>query len=319
MCVPELGRIEEVDIRTVWPNEALCFTPWLASHLSLLSEALGVDLEQGETEKRLDSLSVDILTKDGAGQTVVIENQLEPTDHDHLGRLLIYATGCEAHIVIWVATQFKDEHRATIDWLNSRTNEEIDFYGVEVRVVKIGDSLPAPDFRLVARPNTWSRQTRRAASPDDEKRRQFHQKIVDRLREQRLTNVIRAEPKYNSIRSRVSGINYFWWMTGRNARPVAVYLEIRTGNQENHENDKRIFSSFEKNKIDIQKNFPEQLEWKGNWKFQIKLPGPKASIDDPPEKLNEIKEWMLEHLLKLKQVFDPRLEEIVRQSPPEEG
>ena len=113
-----------MDIRTVWPKEASCFTPWLADNISLLSEALGMDLEKGETEKQLGSLFVDILTKDSAGQTVVIENQLEATNPDHLGRLLIYAAGLDARIVIWVATQFTDEHRAVVDWLNTAEANE---------------------------------------------------------------------------------------------------------------------------------------------------------------------------------------------------
>ena len=265
-----------------------------------------------ETEAPVVDLSLDILARDGAGQTVAIENQLEATNHDHLGRLLIYAAGCDARIVIWVATEFKGEHRAAINRLNTWTREEVDFYGVEVRVVKIGASRPAPDFRLVVRPDTWSRQTRRDASPDNGKRRQFDQKIVDRLREQRFTNATRAV-EWNSIPSKFSRIDYFWRMAGKKAQPVAVYLEIKT------ENSEEIFSYLELDKETIEEELGEKLLWKRKRKLQILLCGEEASIDDSPDQLDKIENWIFEHLRKLKQVFDPRLEKIVRQSPPEEG
>ena len=312
MGVKKLGRIEQEDIRTVWPNEASCFTPWLADNISLLSEALGMDLEKGETEKQLGSLFVDILTKDSAGQTVVIENQLEATDHDHLARLQIYAAGCDAQIVIWVATQFKDEHRAVIDYLNNRTNERIDFYGVEVRVVKIGASLPAPEFRVVAGPNTWLKEAKRPELAS--KKCQFYQPLVGRLRELGLTYSTRAK-EWNPVPSGFRGINYYAWIPGKRARLVEVYLEIDTADPAINE---RVFSSLEADKEDIEAELGEDLEWKRQGKLQIILRGKEASIDDPPEKLNKIRGWLLEYLLKLRQVFQPRLKEIVSQSPPEE-
>ena len=319
MEVPKLGRIEQEDLRKIWANEAHDFTPWLANHLGLLGKELGMDLVLDRPEARVGRFSLDILAKEGAERTVVIENQLEATNHGHLGQLLTYAAGNDARIVIWITREFGDEHRATIDWLNARTRDEVDFYGVEVRVVKIGDSLPAPDFRLVARPNTWSRQTSRATSPESENLRQFHQQIVDRLRKNSHTNVMRAYIEWNSILSDVQGqdCRYFWGISRGKPRPVEVYLEIRTGNQEDYENDKRIFTSLELDKNDIEEKLGEKLDWKGDWKIQIKLRGQQASINDPPERLNKISNWIFEHLLKLKRVFDPRLKQIKRQLPPE--
>ena len=315
MGVSELGRIQAVDIRKIWPDEASDFTPWLANHLGLLGKELGMDLALVQPEARVGRFSLDILAKEGAERTVVIENQLEETNHGHLGQLLTYAAGNDAHIVIWITCEFRDEHRDAIDWLNARTRDEVDFYGVEVRVVKIGDSLPAPDFRLVAFPNTWSRQTRRAASPESEKLRRFHQEIVDRLRKGGHTNVTRANVEYNSILSDVQGADfrYFWWMAKGRPRSVQVYLEIRT------ENAREAFSSLEEHTEAIEAELGATLEWKRHGKVQIKLSGEEASINDPPEKLNQITEWILEHLLKLKQIFDPRLQQILGQSPPENG
>ena len=315
MGVPKLGSIEEVDIRKIWPEEARDFTPWLANNLSLLGMEVGIILELVGTEVQVGDRLLDILAKDEADQTVVIENQLEATNPDHLGRLLIYAAGLDARIVIWVATQFTDEHRAVVDWLNTGRREEVDFYGVEVRVVKIGDSLPVPEFRLVARPNTWSRQTRQAAAPD--KLGQFFQLLIDRLREHGL-RAKRVFKRYIRVPSDFPEINYYVNMTGgARAKPVGVYLEIDTADPAINE---RVFSSLEADKEDIEAELGEDLEWKRQEKLQIIiLRGKEASIDDPHEKLKEIRDWIIKHLLKLKQVFDPRLEEIVRQSPPEEG
>ncbi len=313
MGVPKLGRIEQVDIRKIWPNEARDFTPWLAEHLDLLGKELGMDLVQVQQEAPVGRFSLDILATDGPERTVVIENQLEATNHSHLGQLLTYAAGNDARIVIWITREFGDEHRAAIDWLNTRTREEVDFYGVEVRVFKIGDSLPAPDFRLVARPNTWSRQTRRTASPESEKQRQFHQQIVDRLRKNGHTNVTRANVEWNSIRSDVPDSRYFWWIARGQPRSVQVYLEIRT------ENSVEILSSLEAHKETIEAELGTKLEWKRHGKVQIILPGRDASINDPQEKLNKTGNWIFDHLLKLKEVFEPRLKQIERQSPPEAG
>ena len=316
MGMSKLGTIQEVDIRKIWPDEARNFTPWLANNLDLLSETLGIALEAVEQEAPVGSNRLDIRAKDREGQTVVVENQLDATNHDHLARLLIYAAGYEARIVIWVAARFTDEHLAAIDWLNARTREEADFYGVEIRVVKIGDSLPVPDFRLVARPSIWSRQTRRSVSPDNEKQRHFNQQILDRLREQGRADTTGALLNWNSIPSSVSGFRYYWSMERNRAQRVAVYLEMKTGDQEH---EKKIFDSLELEKSDIEESLGRKLIWKDAKKIQIILQGEEAWINDPPEKLNQIREWILEHLPKLKRVFDPRLEEILGQAPPEKG
>lgn len=304
MCVPELGSIEEVNIRTVWPHEASCFTPWLADNISLLSEALGMDLEKGETEKQLGSLFVDILTKDSAGQTVVIENQLEATNHDHLGRLLIYAAGYEARIVIWVAARFTDEHRAAIEWLNTETRNRVAFYGAEVRVVKIGDSLPAPEFRLVVRPDTWSGW------------RRFFQPLMIRLREHGLAFSTQAK-RWNPIPSGFPGISYYPVIAEIRPKPVEVYLQIRRDNDLAF--NERIFSLFEAKKEDIETELGMELTWRRPPAGQIAVLGEEASLDDPPEKLERVRSWMFEYIRKLKQVFDRRLQEILGQSPPETG
>lgn len=153
-----LGSLEPVDLRTIWPDEARDFTPWLAQEENLrrLSDALNLELELDRVEVAVGPYSADIVATDASSNTkVVIENQLEKTNHDHLGKILTYASGLEARILIWIAKTFTEEHRQTFDYLNECTSGRLRLYGVEVEVLRIGDSLPAPHFRLVSSPNDY--------------------------------------------------------------------------------------------------------------------------------------------------------------------
>ena len=155
-----LGRLSKVDVRQVWTSEASDFTPWLAleENLAVLGETLGIELELEAQEKAVGPFRADILCRDvGSGAWVLIENQLERTDHGHLGQLLTYASGLEAATIIWIAARFNDEHRSTLDWLNRITEERFRFFGLEVELWRIGESPAAPKFNVVSKPNDWSR------------------------------------------------------------------------------------------------------------------------------------------------------------------
>ena len=131
----DLARIERIDLREMWPNEASDFTPWLAENISELGIALGMDLEVETEEAPVGSYSLDVLAHEsGTGRPVVIENQLGATEHSHLGQLLTYAAGYDANVIVWIAKEFRDEHRAALDLLNSRTGEDSEFFGVEVEL-----------------------------------------------------------------------------------------------------------------------------------------------------------------------------------------
>lgn len=156
-----LGRLEKVELRTIWTNEATSFTPWLAqeTNLKLLGDAIGADLELESQEKGGGPFRADILCKDmGNDQWVLIENQIERTDHTHLGQLITYAAGLHAVTIVWVAARFTDEHRAALDWLNEITGEEVSFFGLEVELWRIGDSHAAPKFNVVSKPNQFVKQ-----------------------------------------------------------------------------------------------------------------------------------------------------------------
>src|SRR5579871_38830 len=161
-----LAQLTKVNLRDAWETEAGDFTPWLAQkeNICILGNAIGLDLEVEAQEKEVGPFKADILCKDTAtGNWVLIENQLERTDHTHLGQLLTYAAGLDAVTIVWVATRFTEEHRAALDWLNKVTAEGINFFGLEVELWRIGSSPVAPKFNIVSQPNDWSRTVSESA------------------------------------------------------------------------------------------------------------------------------------------------------------
>ena len=166
-----LGRLERVDLRDIWISEATSFTPWLArpENMAVLAEALNIDLELEAQERAVGPFRADLLCKDlDTDRWVLIENQLERTDHTHLGQLLTYASGLEAVTIVWIAARFTEEHRSTLDWLNKITDDSFRFFGLEVELWRIGSSPAAPKFNLVSKPNDWSHSVAQAARAIDD-------------------------------------------------------------------------------------------------------------------------------------------------------
>ncbi len=161
-----LGCLEVVDLREVWISEAQSFTPWLAKqeNLTLLGEIIGLELELQAQEHDVGPFRADILCKDTVdNHWVLIENQLERTDHTHLGQLLTYAAGLDAVTIIWVAARFTEEHRAALDWLNRVTDDNINFFGLEIELWRIGNSPIAPKFTVAGKPTDWTKTVQSAA------------------------------------------------------------------------------------------------------------------------------------------------------------
>lgn len=159
-----LDKLIKLNLRDIWKDEAQDFTPWLASedNLNLLGETLRMELELKAREQNVGPFSADILcTNKDDGSLVLIENQLDKTDHKHLGQLMTYAAGLDTVSIIWISKEFTDEHRAALDWLNEITNIEFRFFGLEIELWKIGDSSPAPKFNIVCKPNDWSRSIKK--------------------------------------------------------------------------------------------------------------------------------------------------------------
>jgi len=162
----KLGQLKKVPLKGVWQTEAGSFTPWLAlpENISILGEAIKLELEVEAKEKEVGPFRADILCKDTASQTrVLIENQLARTDHTHLGQLLTYAAGLHAVTIVWIAERFTDEHRAALDWINEITDDDFNFFGLEIELWQIGNSEIAPKFNVVCQPNDWSKNVSIAA------------------------------------------------------------------------------------------------------------------------------------------------------------
>lgn len=155
----DIGQLTNIDARSAWPNEARDFTPWLAENLLQLGQAIGLPLELKATEVAVETYSADILARSLIDDSLVlIENQLETTDHRHLGQILTYLAGLGAKTVIWIATEFREPHASAIKWLNENTSDAFSFFAIRLRVVRIGESPAAPIFEVVERPSMWERQ-----------------------------------------------------------------------------------------------------------------------------------------------------------------
>lgn len=166
----KLGKLKKVDLREYWRHEALDFTRWLATpgNLTVLGDELGIDISTDpdliQTEGGVGRFNADIIVQEqNTGRKMVIENQLETTDHSHLGQILTYASGIEAEYIIWIAKDVRDEHKQAVDWLNEHTDEKINFFLVKIELWQIDDSDPAPKFVIVSRPNDWTKSVRGSA------------------------------------------------------------------------------------------------------------------------------------------------------------
>jgi hypothetical protein len=157
----ELGRLERLDLRSFWGEQLPDLTPWFLQNIDLLGETLGIDITPLEREVNVDTGAFNVLGTDALGRPIVIDNRMEATDHSQLGQLIVEASGLEAAVVIWVAPHFRDEFRRGLEWLNERTDQQVDFFGVEIGLVRIGRSLPAPVLDVVVQPRNWRRAGRR--------------------------------------------------------------------------------------------------------------------------------------------------------------
>ena len=181
----ELGTLESDDLRLAWKHEAQNFTPWLAENLDRLSAALGIRLEHEGSEVQIGPYRADIVARDLRNNSlVIIENQLDDADLQHLGQVIAYLAGLKATAVIWIAREFNEAHRSAIRWLNDHTLDPFAFFAVRVQVVRIGDSPLAPVFDVLECPNEWDRSVhdiaQRGLSTRGQFRREFWTHVATR-------------------------------------------------------------------------------------------------------------------------------------------
>ena len=313
-----LARLQKVDLRDIWVSESSNFTPWLATeeNLELLSETLDLDLELEAQEKDVGPFRADILCRDSDnGQWVLIENQLERTDHTHLGQLLTYASGLQAVTIIWISAKFTEEHRSTLDWLNEITNEEFKFFGLEIEAWRIGESPAAPKFNVVAKPNDWSRSVARSAAGIKNEAL-----TPTKLWQQKYWSVLSdfLTSKNSTVRSQKAhpqhwtdfgiGRSHFTLNATVNKPKQMITLSLYLGSDDatNH------FNSLVDRKEDIENQIGEKLLW-------MELPNRKSSrvelqlnnVDASDEKdWQRQHDWLFEKLEIFNAVFRPLIREL---------
>jgi hypothetical protein len=319
----ELGRIERLDPRTHWRDEARDFTPWLRNNIDLLGEALGLEIDPTvDSEVSVGSFSADLLCTDlGSGALILVENQLEATDHSHLGQLLTYTSGLDARVVVWVARQFRDEHGQALTWLNENTLEDVKFFGVEVELVQIGASARAPNFKVLVAPSEWQKSgaTARSVQATDrqQKYRDFWGSLISAIhaRDPRFTSSRpdRA-PKQNwcSFSAGAQGFQdnaVFGWEAGGVGNLVKAELYIDTGDKERN---KAAFDLLAAERDSIEREFGESLTWTRRddiraSRIYVAMPG---SINDPEEILARHRAWLVDRILRIRKVFGPRIKSL---------
>jgi hypothetical protein len=312
MATIALGKLEYVDPKSIWPMEAKDFTPWLADNLGLLGETLGLDLELVKTEASVGAFACDIEAREtGSGRRVIIENQLAQTDHGHLGQLITYAAGLDAAVIVWIAPKVREEHREAIDFLNRHTRETLDFFMLALEVISISGSPPAVVFKLAASPNAWAKTTatsaNKSASDNTIAYQRFYQGLMDVLREKyKFTNAKAAQPQnWYSFSSGTSGINYNTTFASGNRLRVELYIDVGDLTK-----NKAIFDILKEQESVLQGAVGEPLAWErldGRRASRISVVRENTSIAYAAAHEDEVREWLIQRLLKFKAVFGPRL------------
>lgn len=300
-----LGRLTAVPPREVWPREALHFTPWLLNNVDVLSDLLGMDLALDVAEHPVGGFSLDLMGRDETtGETVIVENQLETSDHTHLGQILTYAAGTDPTTIVWVAASFRPEHRAALDWLNTRTDEDTRFFGVELGVVRIGQSEPAPSFRLVAQPNDWEKTVRRAtnqveASGKQALYRAFWALWIERLhtgRPQWSKATTPPRQSWFSTTTGMSGVTYYTSFTKQGLSSELVFESPDAGV------NTTSFEALQTHRQEFETAYGGALEWQalpGRISTRVAEYLPDTDVNMQNEWDHYI-EWLLDHQTRLR-------------------
>jgi len=272
MAVKPLGKLIEVPIRDIWKHEQYDFSDWLAQdeNLNLIGDILGLTLTDAEKEKFVGSKRCDIVCKDEiSGKVVLIENQLEPTNHDHLGKIITYASSLEASVIVWIVGKAREEYRSAIEWLNEHIDSTISFFLIELHAVKIGDSLPAPRFEVIEQPNNFNVQVKQQqdkSSKDNERkgnRYEFWTQFNDVLEKRGLP--------FNKRKATTD--HWYDFAIGSSICHLALDLVNKNGFIRVNvwiPDSKEQFKAFYDHKAEIEAKISQELHWDG-------LEGKKAS------------------------------------------
>ncbi len=301
-----LGKLKEIrDLREVWPHEALDFTPWLAEddNLALLSDAVGIEITVDETESAVGDFNVDIYaTETGTGRKIIIENQLEDTNHDHLGKLITYASGKSANIIIWVVKRAREEHCSAIEWLNQHTDENIAFFLVEIKLYQIDGSDMAVKFEVVEKPNDWTKEIKRSTnnSPRHQARYEYWVAFND--------YAFGHSSFANAFNKKKASTDH--WMSlsvGSSACNISIN-QVRKDHLLVVEwyinDDKELYHKFYSHKSEIEAEMGMALDWRElpNKKASRILVKQTADFEDKGKWPVQF-DWVMDIALKMKRVF----------------
>jgi len=261
MSKSTIQKINKVPLREIWNKEDKDFTKWLEENIDYLNEVIGFDITVLSREEKVGPFKVDLYGEDNFGNKVIIENQLEKTDHAHLGQIITYLVNLEANTAIWITKEPTEEHIKVIDWLNEITPDDMSFYLIKLEAIKIGDhSAAAPLFTVIKRPTTEKKQI-------GSERKEYAQRHV--FREKFWNQFLLEVNKKNSLFKNISpstdswigigvgkgGINLNLVVSKKYARPE-IYI-----NRGDKETNKEIFDYFYKLKAKIEKDFGNKLVW----------------------------------------------------------
>lgn len=308
MADTPLGQLKVLDPRAVWKSEEKDFTPWIAANIGRLSEVIGIPFTVDQTEKRVGAYELDIYGRiEGTDAPVIIENQLSPTDHKHLGQLITYASGLDAALIIWIAADVTDEHRAAVDWLNKSTTDAVSFFLVRPEVFQIDDSKPAVKFVIEASPSEFKRVLREAVEGEEAPRHEFRRKFWSDL----LTFLVskghdwangRRASKESWISSPVGksgvGVNVSMAMGSR------MRVEIYCGN----DRDKSLFKALHSHKTEVEAIFPDEtvswepLEDAYASRVAVYRPYVKEAVAEDTEERHELFGWIEKNLSRFREV-----------------
>ena len=301
----QLKRLKKVDLRQAWKNEALDFTNWLAKkeNLEYLSEELGFEINLIETEANIVSYRVDILAEDTNGRKIVIENQLEYTNHDHLGKIITYASGYDAEIIIWIVKEVRSEHKKAIDWLNEHTDDKIHFFAIKMELLQIGDSDYAPQFLIVCKPNEWAKiikKTPSAKTNTELKRFEFWTALNEYLKNKN-SNIKPQKPSsdhWNNVSIGTSQAHIALNLVSKEKKLVCeLYID----------DNKELYYFLESNKKEIEDVFGEKLDWrelKDKKASRIIISRDKFDIQNTKNWVDDF-EWFEDKALRFKKAFCP--------------
>lgn len=300
-----LGKLEQItDLRSVWKHEAKDFTPWLAKeeNLAILSDAVGLDIVLEEQESNVGDFSVDLYaTEDGTGRRIIIENQLEETNHDHLGKIITYASGKDAEVIIWIVKKARDEHKQAIEWLNQHTDEKFAFFLIEIELWKINDSDPAPKFNIVERPNDWAKAMKKNVALTDAANLKLD--FWNTFNGHSDTNA--AFIKSFKIRKAQA---HHWYDLGVGSAAYHICMTVNTqkklitaGLYINE--DKNIFQELKANEKELEKYLGKGIEWRDAKKAARFLISTSFDINNR-DNWNKGCEWLYDSCLKIKEAIN---------------